>query len=328
MMKHVLVLLCVVAFATVVLAQPPAAAPNYNALIGASDLIVLGGVVTAEIPAVPAAPAGGGGFGGGAANTGTATITFKVEKAMLGTTDAGTLTLTVPLTVTGGRVGGGGGGGAATPRAWTPNVAVGTKLILGLVKTQAGLTITPAAGGMGGGGGAFGGGGASSVIDAAQATAVADAIAKFPVKVTVTAPTDPLVIGSKASFTVTVKNTGTTVLTLASVRLTAVSDLAKLTSGATLTAVADDIKDAAGAARTIAAGGEATISAIVTVVGPANWQMFDPKVFPLASQVSATVTVTEPRAAGGGGGGGGGARVTMTTAKSAGVAASIAAPKP
>jgi len=327
MMKHVLVLLCVVAFATAVLAQPPAAAPNYNALIGASDLIVLGGVETADIPAVPAAPAGGGGFGGGgAANTGTATITFKVEKAMLGTTDAGTLTLTVPLTVTGGRMGGG-GGGAATPRAWTPNVAVGTKLILGLVKTQTGLTITPAAGGGGGfGGGGFGG--ASSVIDAAQATAVADAIAKFPVKVTVTAPTDPLVIGSKASFTVTVKNTGTTVLTLASVRLTAVSDLAKLTSGATLTAVADDIKDAAGAARTIAAGGEATISAIVTVVGPANWQMFDPKVFPLASQVSASVTVTEPRAAGGGGGGGGGARVTMTTAKSAGVAASIAAPKP
>jgi len=328
MMKYVLVLLCVVAFATVVLAQPPAAAPNYNALIGASDLIVLGGVETAEIPAVPAAPAGGGGFGGGAANTGTATITFKVEKALLGTTDAGTITLTVPLTLTGGR-GGGGGGGAAAPRTWTPNVAVGTKLVIGLVKTQAGLTVTPAAGGGGMGGGAFGGGGAASVIDAAQATAVVDAIAKFPVKVTVTAPTDPLVIGGKASFTVTVKNTGTTVLTLASVRLLAVSDNAKLTNGATFTAVADDIRDAAGAARTIAAGAEATISAIVTVVGPANWQMFHPKVFPLASQVSASVTTTTPAAAGGGGGGGGGfARVTMITAKSAGVAATIAVPKP
>jgi len=318
-------LLCVVAFAAAVFAQPPAATPNYNALIGGSDAIVLGGVETAVIPALPVA--GGGGGGGMAGRTGNATITLKVTKVYTGTITDASLNLTIPLTANRPGGGGPGGGGAAAPTAWTPDVSVGKNVVIGLVKTQAGWSITPGAAGFGGGGGG-GMAAATSVYPEAQATAIATALAAFPAKATLTAPTTPLTIGDKATFTIVVKNTGTAALTLGNVALASTQLSAKLTNAATFVKVSDDTKDAAGAAKTVAAGAEVTITAVFTVVGPVNYQMFDAKVFPMASQVSATVNLTQPRAAGGGGGGGGGFGGVALIAKSAWVDAQLVAPKP
>jgi len=330
--KTVVCLLCVVAFAAAVMAQPPAATQNYNALIGGSDAIVLCSVDTAVIPALPTAAGGGG---GGGARTGNATVNVKVTKVYTGTITDASLNLTIPLTANRPGGGGPGGGGNAQPTAWTPDVSVGKVVVIGLVKTQAGWGITPIAGGAGGPGG--GGGAGSAVYPEAQATTIATAIAAYAVKATLTAPATALTIGDKVTVTISVKNTGTTALTLGStgfnpnptpvVTLKSTQASAKLVSPATFVWVSDDTKDAAGAAKTVAAGAEATITAVFTVNGPANWQMFDTKVFPMASQISATVNLTQPRA-GGGGGGGGGMFGTPLTAKTAWVDAQLVAPKP
>jgi hypothetical protein len=278
MSTRLLVLSCAVALAAAVWAQPPAV--NYNGLIGGSDVIVLGGVTKATIPAVPANPPAG------APATENATITLKIEKALTGTIAVGSIDLTVPLRL--GRAGGGGGAGAA--RTWTPNVAEGQSVIIGLVKTQAGLQVMA---------------GMNGVVAGAQATAVADAIAAFTFKATLAAPANPLVIGDKAIFTVTVKNTGTTALSLAGATAAVLQAGATSPACITLTGVTDDTKNADGTAKTVAAGAEATIKVTATVTGPTDWQKLDAKVFPMAAQVAVTVTLAPVRAAGGPGGGGG-----------------------
>jgi len=321
MVKQVLVMLSVVAVAAAVWAQPVRPV-NYNALIGGSDAIILAGVDKAVIPPLPTAGGGGGGMMGA---TGNAAITVKVVKVYTGTITEASLDLTVPLTAN--RPGGaGGGGGGAAPTAWTPDVSAGKNVVIGLVKAQGGWKVTPITGFGGGGGGGMMGG-SSSVYAEADATAIATAIAAFPVKATVAAPTAPLTIGDKVSLTITVKNTGATAITLNSVSVASTQE-SKLTTPATFTLVSSDIRDAAtGMPRTIAAGAEGAIKADFTVVGPANWQMFDAKSFPMASSLSATVGVTQAAAAGGGGGGGGG-RGTALTVKTAWVDAQLAAPKP
>jgi len=321
MSKFVLSVLCVVAFAAVIWAQqPPARTTNYNALIGGSDAIVLAGVTEATIPELPTT--GGGGFGGN--NTGTATVTVKVTKVYAGTVSEASLTLSVGLTANRPGGGGPGGGGAARPTVWTPDVSVGKNVVIGLVKSQAGWSVGPVA--TQGTGGGFGGGfgaGTSYVYTEAEATAIATAIAAYPVKATVTAPATPLTIGEKATFTITVKNTGATAVTLGTVAMTTIQDSAKLASSATLVFVSDDSRDANNQPRTIAAGAEGTITAVFNVVGPPNWQLFDPKAFPMASQVSASLTVS----AAGTGGGGGAARRTNYAMKSEWVDAQLVAPK-
>jgi len=309
MSTRLLCVLCAAVIGAAVWAQPPGGAANYNALIGGSDIIVLGGVEKATIPAPPA----GGGGGGGAPVTGEATITLKVTKVMAGKLDAGTVDLTIPLRY--GRMGGGGGGGAAA-RAWMPDVSVGKQLIIGLVKTQAGLAVTPGMGNV-----------LSAVAANANApdpaTAIADAIKAFTYSVSVATPKDPLTIGGTATFTVTVKNTGTTVLSLNGVAMSIIQEGAAVGSAVTFTAVSDDTKDAAGTARTVAAGASADIKVVVNVVGPADWQKLDAKAFPMAASIAAVVTVAPPRTTGGGPGGGGGRGFGLKTPW---VAAKLAGP--
>jgi hypothetical protein len=291
---------CAVALATVVWAQPGggggaggALTPNYNTLIGNSDAVVLATVTAATIPELVITTVGGGMMG----STGTATVTVKVTKVFSGTVSETSLTVQIPLSVNRSAV-----SGAARQAAWTPDVSIGKNVVIGLVKAQDGLQLTPAATG------GFGGFsmGMSSVYTEAEAAAIATAITAYPLKATLTAPTTALIIGQKVTVTVTVKNTGATALTLNDVAMSSIQNVAKMNAAATFVKVSDNVRDANGQAKSLAGGATTTITAVFTVMGPANWQLFAAELFPMASNLSATVTAstTETVAAGGGPGGG------------------------
>jgi hypothetical protein len=247
--------------------QPSTDLTKYNYLIGNSDAIVTATATAVKLPELPKAMPDQYGFN---MRLFTGSVTWQVTKTLLGKVDGDALKMDVSLypdwQIENGK---------STVKGWRPALVEGQAYVVGLMKMPTGWRVN------------------GQVMPGAEAVAVADAIAKFPVKVTLTAPAANPVLDSEVKWTVKVKNIGAQPVEL---RMCYVSGFVvqKLADLVVSTQSLDDgtvLAAEGGAAkfRTVAPNEEATLTVTTKVNGPAGWQLFDKKYFPLPTMMSVMV---------------------------------------
>ncbi len=247
--------------------QPAPDVTKYYYLIGSCDAIVTATASAVKLPEPPKAASSMMGYN---MRQATGAVTWKIDKTLLGTVDATTLKLDVSLYPNYQN-----DGGKMTVKGWQPALVDGQAYVVGLTKASTGWKMY------------------AQVLPVAEAAAVSDAIAKFPLKATLVAPAGTPAIDSTATWTLKVKNVGTVPFELRMVYLSGMLAVkeADVWVGTQMvddgTVLANEKNETQ--YRTVAPNEEASFPVTAKLTGPAGWQLFDKKYFPLQTLITAQV---------------------------------------